>query len=166
MKICGFPPFAKSVKDRAPNYSGTGCGKRHRARFSGKESSAEAKAIVYFQLFAARLKSCPVTKQPFERHFTGFSAACKARCLFCCICGPRSRGYPRPCGPGADDCCGAWKRIADPEFSDAGKAQTSSLMRVVRLFSAASALDPLADAPERPETEAVYSPSDSSTLPE
>jgi hypothetical protein len=39
-------------------------------------------------------------------------------------------------------------------------------MRVVRLFSAAVALEPEADAPETPEAEAVYSPSDSCTLPE
>jgi hypothetical protein len=39
-------------------------------------------------------------------------------------------------------------------------------MRVVRLFSAAVALEPVAEAPARPVTEAVYSPSDSSTLPE
>jgi hypothetical protein len=39
-------------------------------------------------------------------------------------------------------------------------------MRLLRLFSAAVMLDPLAVAPERPETEAVYSPPDSSTLPE
>jgi hypothetical protein len=39
-------------------------------------------------------------------------------------------------------------------------------MRVVRLFSAAIRLDPLAVAPERVETEATYSPPDSSTLPE
>jgi hypothetical protein len=37
-------------------------------------------------------------------------------------------------------------------------------MRVVRLFSAAVALEPVALA--TPETEAVYSPSDSLTLPE
>jgi hypothetical protein len=39
-------------------------------------------------------------------------------------------------------------------------------MRVVRLFSAAVALEPVALAPAKPETAAVYSPSDSSTLPE
>lgn len=44
--------------------------------------------------------------------------------------------------------------------------QTISSMRVVRLFSAAITLDPVAVAPAMPETEAVYSPSDSSTLPE
>jgi hypothetical protein len=37
-------------------------------------------------------------------------------------------------------------------------------MRWERLFSAADALDPLAEA--KPETEAVYSPCDFSTLPE
>jgi hypothetical protein len=45
-------------------------------------------------------------------------------------------------------------------------AQTSSSILLPRLFSAAVMLDPLAVAPERPETEAVYSPPDSSTLPE
>ena len=39
-------------------------------------------------------------------------------------------------------------------------------MRTVRLFSASMRLDPLAVAPERLETEATYSPSNSSTLPE
>jgi len=37
---------------------------------------------------------------------------------------------------------------------------------MVRLFSAASALDPLAEAPGRFDTEAVYTPPLSSTLPE
>jgi hypothetical protein len=36
------------------------------------------KLTLYFVAFAARLKLCPVTKQPFERRITGFSAACKA----------------------------------------------------------------------------------------
>ncbi len=39
-------------------------------------------------------------------------------------------------------------------------------MRRLRLFSAASTLDPVAVAPDTEETVAVYSPSDSSTLPE
>ena len=39
-------------------------------------------------------------------------------------------------------------------------------MRVVRLFSADVSLEPVALAPATPETEAVYSPSDSLTLPE
>jgi hypothetical protein len=43
---------------------------------------------------------------------------------------------------------------------------TNSLMRVVKLFSADVTLDPLALAPAKPLTVAVYSPSDSSTLPE
>jgi hypothetical protein len=48
----------------------------------------------------------------------------------------------------------------------AGINQTISSMRVVRLFSAAVALEPVAVAPAKPETVAVYSPSDSLTLPE
>lgn len=39
-------------------------------------------------------------------------------------------------------------------------------MRLLRLFSAAVMLDPVAVAPERVETEAVYCPFDSCTLPE
>jgi tetratricopeptide (TPR) repeat protein len=45
-------------------------------------------------------------------------------------------------------------------------AQTSSSMRLLRAFSAASRLDPVAVAPARLETEAVYCPLDSDTLPE
>jgi hypothetical protein len=44
--------------------------------------------------------------------------------------------------------------------------QTSSSILILRLFSAAVTLEPVAVAPERFETEAVYSPPDSSTLPE
>jgi hypothetical protein len=44
--------------------------------------------------------------------------------------------------------------------------QTSSLMRMARLFSAAISLDPVAVAPESVGSEATYSPSDSETLPE
>jgi hypothetical protein len=52
------------------------------------------------------------------------------------------------------------------DASERSDAQTSSSMRIVRLFSAAIALDPDAVAPERLGSEATYSPFDSETMPE
>jgi hypothetical protein len=47
-----------------------------------EEQIAGAKALVIFQPFTARLKSCPVTKHEFLQPHAEFSAACKAHVDF------------------------------------------------------------------------------------
>ena len=48
---------------------------------NSEEHTARAKAHVYFELLAARLKSCPVTKTRLSHTGMSFSAACKVRPL-------------------------------------------------------------------------------------
>jgi hypothetical protein len=61
-----------------------------------KKHAAGAKAHLYFQLFAARLKSCPVTKHPQILLGVSFSAAFKAHVDFAALAARDPEGTP-PC---------------------------------------------------------------------